>query len=108
LYFTWDDALNVVTERALSPQLRRGGVVGPTPSSHRGRWLPGFVPYSNCACPLALRRSITGAHDLQELLAAVGLAAQKAAIALVMFVDELQYVEEDELAALITGLHRDT
>jgi hypothetical protein len=45
-------------------------------------------------------------HDLQALLEAVGLAAQKAGTALVMFVDELQYVEEDELAALITGLHR--
>jgi hypothetical protein len=45
-------------------------------------------------------------HDLQALLEAVGLAAQKAGTALVMFVDELQYVEEDELAALITALHR--
>jgi AAA ATPase domain len=34
-------------------------------------------------------------HDLQALLEAVGLAAQKAGTALVMFVDELQYVEED-------------
>jgi hypothetical protein len=45
-------------------------------------------------------------HDLQALLEVVGLAAQKAGTALVMFVDELQYVEEDELAALITALHR--
>jgi hypothetical protein len=45
-------------------------------------------------------------HDLQALLEAVGLAAQKAGTALVMFVDELQYVAEDELAALITALHR--
>ncbi len=45
-------------------------------------------------------------HDLQALMEAVGLAAQKAGTALVMFVDELQYVEEDELAALITSLHR--
>ncbi|MEO7100130.1 MAG: ATP-binding protein [Luteolibacter sp.] len=45
-------------------------------------------------------------HDLQALLEAAGAAAQKAATALVMFVDELQYVEEDELAALITALHR--
>jgi hypothetical protein len=45
-------------------------------------------------------------HDLQALLEAVGLAAQKAGTALVMFVDELQYVEEEELAALITALHR--
>jgi hypothetical protein len=37
---------------------------------------------------------------------AVGEAAQKAGTALVLFVDELQYVEEDQLAALITALHR--
>src|SRR3984885_5757440 len=45
-------------------------------------------------------------HDLQALLEAVGLAAKKAGTALVMFIDELQYVEEEELAALITALHR--
>jgi hypothetical protein len=45
-------------------------------------------------------------HDLQALLEAAGVAAQKAGTALVMFVDELQYVEEDELAAMITALHR--
>ena len=45
-------------------------------------------------------------HDLQALLEAAGAAAQKAGTALAMFVDELQYVEEDELAALITALHR--
>ena len=44
--------------------------------------------------------------DLQTLLEASGAAAQKAGTALVMFVDELQYVQEDELAALITALHR--
>ncbi len=45
-------------------------------------------------------------HDLQALLEAVGLAARAASTALVMFVDELQYVAEDELAALITAMHR--
>ncbi len=45
-------------------------------------------------------------HDLQALLEAAGAAAQKAGTALTMFVDELQYVKEDELAALITALHR--
>jgi hypothetical protein len=45
-------------------------------------------------------------HDLQALFEAVGLAAQKAGTALAMFVDELQYVAEEELAALITALHR--
>jgi len=45
-------------------------------------------------------------NDLQDLLEVAGVAAQKAGTALVMFIDELQYVEEDELAALITALHR--
>lgn len=44
--------------------------------------------------------------DLQALLEATGLAAKEAETALALFVDELQYVEEDELAALITALHR--
>lgn len=45
-------------------------------------------------------------HDLQALLEAVGQAAREAKTALVLFVDELQYVEEEQLAALITALHR--
>src|SRR5690606_32539261 len=45
-------------------------------------------------------------HDLQALLEAAGRAAQAGATALVMFIDELQYVEEEQLASLITALHR--
>ena len=45
-------------------------------------------------------------HDLQALLEAAGSAAQSAHTALAMFVDELQYVPEEQLAALITALHR--
>jgi len=45
-------------------------------------------------------------HDLQALLEAAGAAAHEAETALAIFADELQYVEEDELAALITSLHR--
>jgi hypothetical protein len=45
-------------------------------------------------------------HDLSALLEAAGLAAQKAGTALVIFIDELQYVPESELAALITAMHR--
>jgi hypothetical protein len=45
-------------------------------------------------------------HDLQELLALVGEAARAANTALVILIDELQYVAEEELAALITALHR--
>lgn len=44
-------------------------------------------------------------HDLQALLEVVGAAAQKAGTSLVLFIDELQYVEEIQLAALITALH---
>jgi len=45
-------------------------------------------------------------HDLQALLQTIGEAAGKAGTAFALFVDELQYVREDELAALITALHR--
>lgn len=45
-------------------------------------------------------------HDLQSLLEAAGEAAKAADTALVLLVDELQYVPEDELAVLITALHR--
>ncbi|TAL73243.1 MAG: ATP-binding protein [Rhodanobacter sp.] len=45
-------------------------------------------------------------HDLQALLEAAGRAAQAAGTALVLCIDELQYVAEDQLAALITALHR--
>lgn len=45
-------------------------------------------------------------HDLQALLEVTGDAAKRAGTALVMFVDELQYVAEEQLAALITALHR--
>jgi hypothetical protein len=45
-------------------------------------------------------------QDLQALLEAVGTAAQKAGTALIIFIDEMQYVAEEELAALIMVLHR--
>ena len=45
-------------------------------------------------------------HDLADLLATVAAAAQERRTALALFVDELQYVEEEQLAALITALHR--
>jgi AAA ATPase domain len=45
-------------------------------------------------------------HDLQALFEVVGTAAKNADTALVLFIDELQHVEEEQLAALITSLHR--
>ena len=44
--------------------------------------------------------------DLQELLEAVGEAAKSDRTCVGIFIDELQYVKEDELVALITALHR--
>ena len=44
--------------------------------------------------------------DLGSLLEQVGKAAQKAKTAVVIFVDELQYVKEAQLATLISALHR--
>lgn len=44
--------------------------------------------------------------DLIDLIDLAGAAAGERGTALVLFIDELQYVEERELAALITALHR--
>jgi len=44
-------------------------------------------------------------NDLTELLATVGAAAAERETAVVMFVDELQYVPEAQLASLIMALH---
>lgn len=44
--------------------------------------------------------------DLVALVETVGVAAAEAGTAVVLFIDELQYVPEDQLAALITALHR--
>ncbi len=44
-------------------------------------------------------------HDLGALLRTVGEAARDAKTAFVLFIDELQYVKESDLAALITALH---
>lgn len=45
-------------------------------------------------------------HDLQALFESAGMAARAAETALAVFIDELQYVEENQLASLITALHR--
>jgi hypothetical protein len=45
-------------------------------------------------------------NDLVDLLAAVGAAAKAARTALVLHIDELQYVNEPELASLISALHQ--
>ncbi len=45
-------------------------------------------------------------NDLADLLISVGHAAGERGTALVLFIDELQYVSEDQLGALIAALHR--
>lgn len=45
-------------------------------------------------------------HDLMELFTHVGRAAKEKNTAVAFFVDELQYVKEDQFAALITTLHK--
>jgi AAA ATPase domain len=44
-------------------------------------------------------------YDLSELLQAIGEAAKEKNTVVVLFIDELQYVPELELAALISALH---
>ena len=43
--------------------------------------------------------------DLQSLLEAVGIAAKADGTCIALFIDELQYVKEEELGALIAALH---
>ena len=45
-------------------------------------------------------------QDLGDLLCAAGAAARDQSTALVLFIDELQYVEERQLGALIAALHQ--
>lgn len=45
-------------------------------------------------------------HDLQVLLELIGEAAKAAGTAVGVFIDEMQYIADDELGALITALHR--
>lgn len=45
-------------------------------------------------------------HDLIDLFVAVGKAAKEKHTAVVFFIDELQYVEEEQFASLITALHK--
>lgn len=47
-------------------------------------------------------------NDLTDLLSSVGAAAAERKTAVVLFIDELQYVPEDQLASLITALHATT
>ncbi len=44
--------------------------------------------------------------DLSSLLEQVGAAAKSGNTAVVLFIDELQYIKEEEFAALISALHR--
>lgn len=46
------------------------------------------------------------AEDVTDLLVAAGEAAQDRKTGVLLAVDELQYLEEEELAALITAIHR--
>lgn len=45
-------------------------------------------------------------HDLIDLFTEIGRAAKEKGTAIVLFIDELQYVEEDQFASLITALHK--
>jgi hypothetical protein len=44
-------------------------------------------------------------HDLSELFTTIGIAARDKRTAVVLFIDELQYVSEPQLASLISALH---
>jgi hypothetical protein len=48
------------------------------------------------------------ADDITDVLVAVGEAAQERSSGLLLAIDEVQYLESEELAALITAIHRST
>ena len=45
-------------------------------------------------------------HDLAALFTEIGRAAKERKTALVLFIDEIQYIEEEQFAALIMALHK--
>ena len=45
-------------------------------------------------------------NDLMELLVSMGMLAKNSESAVCLFIDEIQYLKEDEFEALITALHR--
>ena len=45
-------------------------------------------------------------HDLVDLFTEIGRAAKERKSAVVLFIDEIQYIEEDQFAALIMALHK--
>ena len=45
-------------------------------------------------------------NDLTELLLSLGALAEKANIGTILFIDEIQYLRDDEFAALISAIHR--
>jgi len=45
-------------------------------------------------------------HDLMELFIEVGEAVKEKKTALILFIDEIQYIKEDQFAALIMALHK--
>ena len=47
-------------------------------------------------------------NDLTELFLQIGLAAKERQTAFVLFIDEIQYIKEEEFAALIMALHKCT
>lgn len=47
-------------------------------------------------------------HDLVDLFIEVGRAAKEKKTALILFIDEIQYLEEEQFAALIMALHKCT
>lgn len=47
-------------------------------------------------------------HDLMELFIEVGQAVKEKNTALILFIDEIQYIEDDQFAALIMALHKCT
>jgi len=101
-------ALLVPNLRALLLRLNRGEAVK-AKVHHALRALAGFASalkfkYQEVEAGLADSGDLE--TDLAALLIAVGEAAGERGTAAALFIDELQYVAEEQLAALISGFHQ--
>ena len=55
---------------------------------------------------MALYKNSDLSQGLQDLFAAIGELAKKKETAICFFIDEFQYVEQDEISAFVSALHR--
>lgn len=56
----------------------------------------------------SVKKALKAENDLMSLFVEIGTAAKEKKTALILFIDEIQYIEEEHFASLILALHRCT